>query len=57
MPAEDGSRGSRLFEDVAETDRGAWNEASTVRDCSRGEAVARQGEPAHALFLVVSGLL
>ncbi|MCC7007886.1 MAG: Crp/Fnr family transcriptional regulator [Acidobacteria bacterium] len=57
MSPDDGAGRSRLFEGVADAERAAWLQASSVRDCARGEAVARQGEPADALFLVVSGML
>jgi CRP-like cAMP-binding protein len=48
---------SRIFDGLTDADRRAWLEASTLRLLKRRQPVARQGEPAHAFYLVESGLL
>jgi len=48
---------SRLFDGLGIADRQAWIDASHVRELGRGVVVARQGEPATTLYLVISGFL
>jgi CRP-like cAMP-binding protein len=48
---------SRVFDGLTDDERQMWLEASIARDWKRGQAVARQGEPAHAFYLVETGLL
>ena len=48
---------SRIFDGLEERDRLAWLHAATRRVLRRGEALARQGEPANALHLVDTGFL
>lgn len=48
---------SRVFDGLTEDERQAWLEASIPREWKRGQAVARQGEPAHAFYIVETGLL
>lgn len=48
---------SRIFDGLPEGDRRRWLQASTPRALKRGQALARQGEPAVALHLVAEGML
>jgi CRP-like cAMP-binding protein len=48
---------SRVFDGLSDSDRQAWLDASAARALRRGQALARQGEPADALYLVESGAL
>ncbi|HEY8535581.1 MAG TPA: Crp/Fnr family transcriptional regulator [Vicinamibacterales bacterium] len=48
---------SRVFDGLTDEERRIWLDASITREWKRGQAVARQGEPAHAFYLVESGLL
>ena len=48
---------SRIFDGLPEGDRRHWLRAATPRALKRGHTLARQGEPATALYLVASGLL
>ena len=48
---------SRIFDGLTEAERGECLDAGRVIDVKRGQALARQGEPARAFYLVASGLL
>jgi CRP/FNR family transcriptional regulator, nitrogen oxide reductase regulator len=48
---------SRIFDGLEPDERRAWLAEAVRRDLRRGEALARQGEPARAFYLVESGLL
>lgn len=48
---------SRIFDGLTDADRQAWLDASAGRALRRGQALARQGEPAEALFLIETGAL
>ena len=48
---------SRIFDGLTEAERGDCLDAGRVVDVKRGQALARQGEPARAFYLVASGLL
>jgi CRP-like cAMP-binding protein len=48
---------SRIFDGLTEPERRQWIDAARRRDLRRGEALARQGEPARAFVLVESGAL
>lgn len=48
---------SRIFDGLTDGERRAWLQEATAREWKAGEAVARQGEPARALYLVERGLL
>jgi len=48
---------SRIFDGLTDTERRTWLEEAEPGEWKRGEAVARQGEPAGAFYLVESGLL
>jgi len=50
-------RDSRLFDGLDAAARRAWLEAATRRELRRGATLARQGDPAQALYLVETGLL
>lgn len=53
----DGVRRSRMFDGLTDAERGAWLEKATPVSLSRGQTLARQGEPAKSLYLVESGFL
>lgn len=57
MPAAADLTRSRIFDGLTEGERHAWLEESIAREWRRGAAVARQGEPARAFYLVERGLL
>ena len=48
---------SRIFDELGEPARRAWLAQATTRTLRRGQTLARQGEPADALYLVEQGLL
>lgn len=48
---------SKVFDGLSAEERSVWLSAARHRDLGRGEALARQGEPADAFSLVESGLL
>jgi len=48
---------SRIFDGLTAPERQAWLQEGRFREVRRGDAVARQGEPADAFCLVESGLL
>ncbi|HEX7088054.1 MAG TPA: Crp/Fnr family transcriptional regulator [Vicinamibacterales bacterium] len=57
MPALPPIARSRVFDGLTDEERQAWLEASIAREWKRGQTVARQGEPAHAFYIVETGLL
>ncbi len=48
---------SRVFDGLTDDERQVWLDASIAREWKRGQAIARQGEPAHAFHIVETGLL
>jgi CRP-like cAMP-binding protein len=56
MPAADVAT-SRIFDDLHDTARRAWLGQAATRLLGRGQTLARQGEPADALYLLEFGLL
>jgi CRP-like cAMP-binding protein len=57
MEAETDISRSRIFDGLTDSERRAWLDESVPREWKRGQAVARQGEPAGAFYLVEAGLL
>jgi CRP-like cAMP-binding protein len=55
-PATDVRR-SRIFDGLTAVERMVWIDEAERREWKRGEAVARQGEPSQAFYLVEAGLL
>src|SRR5690606_5333883 len=52
-----GVSASRLFDTMAPADRDAVLALATARRLAKGQVLARQGEPATTLFLIVSGYI
>jgi len=48
---------SRIFDGLSDEDKRVCLDESSVRDVKRGHALARQGEPAVAFYLIEAGLL
>lgn len=48
---------SRIFDGLTDAERQVWLNEARVRQARRGEAIARQGEPADAFCLIEAGLL
>lgn len=48
---------SRIFDELDDAAKSAWLGQATTRTLGRGQTLARQGEPADALYLVAQGLL
>jgi CRP-like cAMP-binding protein len=48
---------SRMFDGLTDAERRQWIAAAERREIRRGQPLARQGDPARALYLVASGLL
>jgi CRP-like cAMP-binding protein len=57
MTVPAGLGASRIFDGLTAEDARAWLQESSVRDVKRGHALARQGDPAAAFYLVEAGLL
>jgi len=57
MPTADTVLRSRVFDGLTDDERQRWLAQGTAVSCTRGQTLARQGEPARAFYILESGFL